>query len=142
VFLAIGNAQDGVLTREEYEKFSAPFDRMILEAAGDAPLNVMHLHGESVYLDAFLRGWPPAAISYSMHATGVPLGDLRSGFDGVLMGGIDEVNFRTLTADQLTGQWRAAQQMAGTRFILAPGCSVPDDTADEELLRLVQALGA
>ncbi len=36
----------------------------------------------------------------------------------------------------------AAQQAAGAKFILAPGCSVPNDTADEELLRLVNVLGA
>jgi hypothetical protein len=37
-------------------------------------------------------------------------------------------------------QWQTAQQAAGPRFILAPGCSVPDDTTDEELLRLVNLL--
>jgi uroporphyrinogen decarboxylase len=142
VFLAIANAQDGVLTREEYARFSAPFDRMILDAVKDAPLNILHLHGDRVYLDAFYRGWPAAAISYSTHATGVPIAEVRSRFDGVLMGGLDEVNFRSLTPEQMKEQWQAAQDQAGRRFLLAPGCSVPDETADEELLRLVHLAGA
>lgn len=142
VFLAVANAQDGVLTPEEYARFSEPFDRMILDAVKDAPLNILHLHGEKVHLGLFYSGWPAAAISYSAHATGVPIAEVRASFDGVLMGGLDEINFRTLTPEQMWEQWQAAQSQAGRRFILAPGCSVPDDTADEELLRLVRLAGA
>ena len=32
--------------------------------------------------------------------------------------------------------------MAGPMFIAAPGCSVPDNTTDEEGLRLTRAMGA
>jgi hypothetical protein len=39
-------------------------------------------------------------------------------------------------------QWHAAQRAAGKKFILAPGCSVPDDSTDEELGRLPKVLGA
>ena len=138
VFLAIDNAQPDTLSREEYRKFSEPFDRMVVEAVRQAPLNILHLHGDRVYLAAFYRGWPAAAISYSTHATGVPIAEVRSRFDGVLMGGLDEVNFRSLTPEQMKEQWQAAQDQAGRRFLLAPGCSVPDETADEELLRLAQ----
>ncbi len=58
------------------------------------------------------------------------------------MGGLDEIAFRNLSESEMTSQWQAAQQAAGAKFILAPGCSVPNDTADEELLRLVNVLGA
>jgi hypothetical protein len=57
------------------------------------------------------------------------------------MGGIDEVNYRKLTASDIEAQWRSAQKAAGGRFILSPGCSVPNDCKDEELERLPQALG-
>jgi hypothetical protein len=57
------------------------------------------------------------------------------------MGGIDEVNFRKLMRGDLIRQTRAAREAAGKRFILAPGCSVPNDTTDQELLRLNRALG-
>src|ERR1044072_9082827 len=39
VFLAIAKAQDGILSREDYRKFSEPYDRMVLKAAAGAPSN-------------------------------------------------------------------------------------------------------
>ena len=63
-------------------------------------------------------------------------------YDGVIMGGIDEQNYRTLTPAKLKEQWQAAQQAAGKKFFLAPGCSVPNETTDRELTNLVRVLGA
>jgi uroporphyrinogen decarboxylase len=142
IFLAIDNAQDGYLTREEYSKFSEPFDRIVLEAVKAAPLNILHLHGDKVRLDSFVEGWPAAAINYSAHGTGVTLGDVRKKYSGVLMGGIDERNFRTLETLDLKRQWIAAGRDARKKFILAPGCSVPNDTTDVELLKLTRLFGA
>lgn len=142
VFLAIANAQEGVLTQQEYEKFSEPFDKMIVDAVRDAPLNTLHLHGDKVYLDRFFSGWPASVLQYSTHGTGVPIGDVRRSYQSVIMGGLDESAFRDLSEAEIRSQWRAAEQAAGAKFILAPGCSVPNDTTDEELLRLVNVLGA
>lgn len=142
IFLAVANAQEGILTREEYAKFSRPFDEFVLHAVAGAPLNILHVHGEKPYIDLFLEGWPAAAVNYSMHATGVPLADVRKRYGGVLMGGIDEINYRTLTPAELKKQAEAARRAAGARFILAPGCSVPDPSTDEELRRLPDILGA
>jgi uroporphyrinogen decarboxylase len=142
IFLAIANAQDGILTREEYEKFSAPFDRVVLQAVPGSPLNTLHLHGDKVYLDAFYEGWPAAVINYSTHGTRVPIKDVRAKYDGVIMAGLDEANYRTLDAAELRRQADAARQAAGKKFILAPGCSVPNDSTDTELQRLPKLLGA
>jgi uroporphyrinogen decarboxylase len=142
IFLAVDNAQDGILTREEYRKFSEPFDRMVLEAAGGAPLNILHLHGPKVYLDLFWKGWPVAAINYSIHETGVGLAEARRQFSGVLAGGVDELKFRTLTTEQLAAQWRAARAATGPKHIVTPGCSIPNESTDEECLRLKAAVGA
>ncbi len=141
VFLAIANACEGVLSREEYARFSEPFDRMVLEAAPSAPLNTLHLHGREVYLDIFYEGWPVSAVNYSHATTGVPLADFRRHYGGVLMGGIDEVSFRQFSEDELRRQWKAASEAAGPKFILAPGCSIPDETTDDEMLRLTRVLG-
>jgi uroporphyrinogen decarboxylase len=142
VFIAIANAQDGIMTQADYAKFSEPFDKLVLEAVRSAPLNVLHLHGDKVYLDRFYKGWPASAINYSMHGTGVPISKVRAGYSGVIMGGIDEVNYRKLTTADLKKQWTDAAQAAGKRFILTPGCSVPNDSSDEELSRLAKVLGA
>ena len=142
IFLAIANAQEGILTREEYARFSQPFDRLILDKVASAPLNVLHLHQDKVYLDLFYQGWPAAVINYSTHGTKVPIAAVRAKFGGVLMAGLDEVNYRKLTPADLKQQADAARQAAGKKFILAPGCSVPNDSTDAELGRLPKLLGA
>jgi uroporphyrinogen decarboxylase len=140
IFLAIANAQGEILSGQEYERFSEPFDRRVLEAVSSAPLNTLHLHGEGAYLERFYSDWPAAIIQYSVHGTGVPFSQVRQSYEGVLMGGIDERSFRDLSQEEMRSQWRSAQQEAGTKLILAPGCSVPNDTTDEELMRLVDLL--
>lgn len=142
IFLAIDNAQEGVLSRAEYARFSEPFDRAVLKGAAGAPLNVLHLHGDKVYLDLFWKGWPAAAVNYSAHATGVSIAEARRRYGGVILGGLDERNYRTLAPEQLRQQADAARQAAGKRFILTPGCSVPNESTPEELERLPRVLGA
>ena len=142
IFLAIANAQPEFLSEDDYAKWSEPYDRIVLDAAKDAPLNVLHLHGDHVYLHRFAKPWPAQAINYSVHGTGVPFLELRKSYKGTLLGGLDEKNFRTLDENELKAEWRRAQQQAGTRFILTPGCSVPNDSTDAELNRLVTVLGA
>jgi uroporphyrinogen decarboxylase len=142
IFLAIANAQPEILREEEYARFSEPFDRLILEAVKDAPLNILHLHGDHVYLDRFANPWPASVINYSVEGTGVPFSEFRRRYAGVLMGGLDYQNFRSLDENALKTQWHEAQQQAGARFILTPGCSVPNDSTDAELRRLVTVLGA
>ena len=142
IFLAIANAQDGIMTREEYRKFSEPFDRAILKAVSSAPLNVLHLHGDKVYLDLFTKEWPGAAINYANVGTGVSVEKMRRDYKGVLLTGIDEVHYRTLTEAQLRQQAESARKAAGKRFILCPGCSVPNDSTGEELMRLGKVAGA
>jgi uroporphyrinogen decarboxylase len=142
VFLAIANAQDGIMTQADYAKFSEPFDKLVLQAVRSAPLNVLHLHGDKVYLDRFYKGWDASAINYSMHGTGVPIAKVRESYSGVILGGIDEVSYRKLSPAELKRQWTEAAQAAGKKFILTPGCSVPNDSSDEELSRLPKLLGA
>jgi uroporphyrinogen decarboxylase len=140
IFLAIANAQQGVMSEGDYMKFSEPFDKMVLDVVRTAPLNVLHLHtdakfGDKLYANRFYEGWPAAAINYSLY-THIPIGDLRKKYAGVIMAGLDEREYRKLSADELKRQWNEAKGPAGKKFILAPGCSVPNDSTDEELLRL------
>lgn len=140
VFLAVANAQEGILTLDEYRKFSEPFDRMVTDAVKDAPLNILHLHGEKVYVRHFLSNWKGVAINYSAHETGFRLADAHTQFGGTLVGGIDHRSFRTRTVEQLSTAARKAWDDAGPRLILTPGCSVPDDSKPDELSRLRKAV--
>lgn len=140
VFLAIANAQQGHLTRDEYKKFSEPFDMMVLAAAAGAPMNTLHLHGDKVYLDHFWKGWPAQIINYDAVGTKVSLASARKQFSGVLMGGLNHPTVAEAAPVEITAAKRAASASAGTKWICAPGCSVPDDSSHTNLLKLTKAL--
>jgi uroporphyrinogen-III decarboxylase len=126
------------MTREEYLRFSAPFDRQILEAARGARLNIMHLHGDTVYLDLFWKGWPATGISYDCFGTGVSIAAARKQYAGVLMAGLNHTTTRTDPPATLKAAIAAARP-AAPKWILAPGCSVPDESTDAELQKLTKA---
>ena len=142
VFVSIANANDGYQTQADYAKFSEPFDKMIFDAVRSAPLNILHLHGDKVYLDRFYRGWSARAINYSAHGTGVSVAKVREQYRGVILAGLDEVNYRKLDDSSLEQQLSTAKKAAGPMFILTPGCSVPNESTDQELLRLPNLLKA
>lgn len=146
IFVSIANAQEGVLSEADYAKFSEPFDKSIFEAVRQAPLNVLHLHtdakyGDKLYSHRFYQGWAAAAINYSTY-TYIGIGEVQKRFGGVVMSGLDERNYRGMTPLDLKREWLTAKNAANKRFILTPGCSVPNDSTDEELSRLPRLLGA
>jgi uroporphyrinogen decarboxylase len=141
VFLSVANSNAASLSPEDYARFSRPFDRRILEAVSGAWLNFLHVHLEAAYVDQF-RDFPAPVFNYSLHVSKVPVADIRKKISATIAGGIDELNYRQLTVQQITAQWRAAQSAAGGKFILTPGCSVPNDSAPKELRRLPALLGA
>lgn len=141
VLLSVANANAQECSKEDYVKFSQPFDRRILEALPGAKLNILHLHVEPGYLE-FFDEFPAPIINYSLHVSGIPMASVRRRYKGVIAGGIDEVNYRKLAPGELRAQWKAASQAAGAKFILTPGCSVPNDSTPAELARLPQVLGA
>jgi len=141
MLLAVANANSTAMSREDYERFSAPFDRRILEAASGARLNILHLHTDRDQLPLF-RKFPASVINYSLHVTGIPISDVRRDFSMAIMGGIDEVHYRNLDDAEIKAQWKSAAAAAGPKFLLSPGCSVPNDSAPAELLRLPAVLRA
>lgn len=140
IFLAIPTADVSALSREDYRKWSEPYDRIVLEAARSAHFNVLHIHGSKIYLDLFYTGWPSAAINYSSAATGISLEQVKPHYAGILIGGIDENAYRFLTVEDLKRAYSNSLREVGNRLIFAPGCTVPLDTPPEELRRLKTAL--
>ncbi len=142
LLLSVANANRKELSPSDYEKFSLPFDRRILEATSGAKLTFLHLHVEPEYLSIF-KGLPAPVINYSQHVSGIPITTVRKNYASqVIAGGIDEVNYRTLSEDELRKQIAAAKNAAGAKFILTPGCSVPNESSSQELNRLPRVAGA
>lgn len=140
IFLAVDNAQKGYLTIEQYRKFSEPFDRMILEAVSDAPLNTVHVHGDDAYMPEFWQDWAAGVLSYSAHGTKVSIRTAHRKFKGIVMAGLDEKTVMTASprdVDLMMVEARSAEP----KWICAPGCSIPDDSSDADQQRLARRLG-
>ncbi len=138
--VSIMNGASKLNSIEDYERFSRPYDKRILDALSDTKLTMLHLH----YLDeAFIpqfRDFPAPVINYSVKTSGIPMSTMRKNFKQVLAGGVDEVNYGSLSVHDIREQWRTAQAQAGRKYIITPGCSVPNDTSPASLLRLSESV--
>lgn len=128
IFLSVP-ASEEALTREQYERFMRPFDLAFLEAIRDmGEGHVLHAHGERVYLDRLLD-YPVHALSWADRNGGPAVAEVRSRTGLTLMAGLDHVRFAEMPVPEVTAHVKAALAEGGaTRFILAPGCSVPTYT--------------
>jgi len=113
IFLSVPATAES-LTLEQYERFMRPFDLQLLQAiAGRGECHVLHAHGERLYLDRLLD-YPVHALSWADLNGGPALADMRRRSPLTLMAGLERGQVR-----------RALAEAGSTRFILAPGCSLP-----------------
>ncbi len=140
--LSLYNTESRFGSIADYERFSRPYDVRVLDALADSPLTFLHLHNlDRVYLPLFASVKVPV-VHYSVKTSGIPIAEARTHYSQVLAGGVDEVDFRTLSAETMRAQWRTARAEAGSKYIAAPGCSVPDDTTTAELTRFSSTFDA
>ncbi|HVC32025.1 MAG TPA: uroporphyrinogen decarboxylase family protein [Chloroflexota bacterium] len=141
IYYAVQGIAGGWLSEADFREFARPYDLQVLDACDAGWLNVAHLHGGPEQMLDLALGYPCAALSWEDRLTGVRLADLRQKLGArAAMGGIDERGPITRgDVAALTAEIRDAldQTDGGRHFILAPGCSVPDDT-DEAHLRLAR----
>lgn len=125
IFLSVPATAES-LTLEQYERFMRPFDLQLLQAiAGRGECHVLHAHGERLYLDRLLD-YPVHALSWADLNGGPAIAQMRQRSALTLMAGLDHVKLVESSAGLVRGQVRRALAEAGpTRFILAPGCSLP-----------------
>ena len=126
----------------DYNRFSRAYDKRVIDALAGTKLTVLHLHNlDRPYLDQF-RDFNVPVLQYSVKESEIPISDARKIYSQTIAGGVDEIDFKTLTTDQMRAQWKSAKQQAGAKYIAAPGCSVPNSSTPAELSRFPQALGA
>jgi uroporphyrinogen decarboxylase len=89
---------------------------------------VLHAHGERLYFDRLLD-YPVQALSWADVNGGPTLAEARQRTSLTLMTGLDHVKFADSSARLVRDGVRRALAAGGsTRFILAPGCSLPTYT--------------
>jgi len=140
--VSIFNATSKFGSVSDYERYSKSYDQRVLTALADTRLTLLHLHTlEKPYLDQF-RGFQAPVINYSVKTSGIPITEVREIYSQPIAGGVDEVDFDRLTTEEIRKQWTLAREQAGSKYIITPGCSVPDASTDAELARMVKAVGA
>ena len=139
--VSIFNATAKFGSVSDYERYSKPYDKRVLAALADTKLTLLHLHTlEKAYLDQF-RDFQAPVINYSVKTSGIPITEVRKDYSQAIAGGVDEVDFDKLTTDEIRRQWKLAREQAGNKYIITPGCSVPDASTDAELARMPRAVG-
>jgi uroporphyrinogen decarboxylase len=140
--VSVFNAESKFGSVDDYQRYTRPYDRRVFDALADTRLTVLHLHYlERPYLDLFTDLKAPV-VQYSVNTSGIPISEMRKHFAQPILGGVDEIDFDKLTTAEMRKQWTAAREQAGSKYIAAPGCSVPDASTPAELARFPQSLGA
>jgi uroporphyrinogen decarboxylase len=136
VFFALQGCTTEIMPVDMYREFGRPYDLLALQGAANGWLNILHVHGERDLMFNQVLDYPVQVLSWSDRIAGPTLREARGMTSKCLMGGWNE--FGALSNGPESGIREEAQdainQTAGRRFILANGCSVPDDT-DERWLQ-------
>ncbi len=125
IFLSVPATAESV-TPEQYEQFMRPFDLEFLKAIqGKGEFHILHAHGEKLYFNRLLD-YPVHALSWADLNGGPTIAEARRRTSCTLMAGLDHVKFPYISVQIIRDQVKAALAQAGnTKFILAPGCSLP-----------------
>jgi uroporphyrinogen decarboxylase len=139
--VSLFNTQSNYGPVEDYNRFSRPYDKRVMDALADTKLTFLHLHNlDRAYLDQF-KDFSVPVIQYSVKESGIPIADARKIYSQTIAGGVDEIDFKKLTVDEMREQWKSARAAAGSKYIATPGCSVPNSSTPAELARFPQSLG-
>jgi uroporphyrinogen decarboxylase len=139
VFFALQGCTRTMMTEELYREVGRPYDLIALSGAANGWLNILHVHGESELMFDSVLDYPTQVLSWSDRLAGPSLREARTKTSKCLMGGWHE--FGALSNGPanaiLDEAVDAVAQTNGRKFILANGCSVPDDT-DEQWLDIAR----
>jgi uroporphyrinogen decarboxylase len=125
IFYAVQHAQAGLLTQEEYNTFGIPYDRQILEPAGNLWCNLLHLHGDEIYFE-IVSEFSFQIVNWHDRETPPSLAEAQQAFAGTVCGGLgrDTLVYRDQAEIRKEAQ-DAIAQTRGQRLILSTGCVVP-----------------
>lgn len=142
VYLAVQTAQQAAHTSADYAGFALPGDIACLEAAQCLPLTILHLHGDGL-LCALFSDRPSSVLHFdALPGNPVPQFGQASGLFGpaVSTGPSPAGGLQAGSAGQIFTEARSwVIRSGGSRFILAPGCTVPLATPAANLEALVAA---
>lgn len=140
IFLA-AQASGGALPGDMYEELMKPADLQICEAASAGAFNMAHICGNPNGFDVY-KDLPVHALNWADRTAGPTISEARAKSDKCLVGGIDHARLFTgeFTLDDLKREVREALEQGGKeKYILAAGCSVPNDVPADVLFAIREA---
>jgi uroporphyrinogen decarboxylase len=123
----------------DYERFGVPHDHRVLEAVQGARFNVLHVCRERNHLMNLLE-YPVDAFHWDATGEGNPgLAEVRAASPKAIIGGVSQRTMLTGGAADVTAEAeRALAEGGGSRFMLAPGCSIDPSTPEGNLQALTE----
>ncbi|TVQ40687.1 MAG: hypothetical protein EA384_02150 [Spirochaetaceae bacterium] len=141
-FFGAWGCESGWLSRADYTDLVMPLDRMVIDTLRAAEIVVLHIHGEEGSYFELLEHYPCDAISWEDRLSGPSVAEARTKTEKCLMGGINHVAAVTAGAEALQREAREAiTASGGVKFVLAPGCTFFNQTPQQNILALKQAVG-
>ncbi len=143
-FATVDWAERSLMSAEDYRTWARAWDERILAVATGAPFNVLHVCRDDTLVRE-LADEPVAAISWAAGTHGNPgLGELKAVTRAAVMGGIaHEGALQSSDAAALMRELdQGYQATGGTRWLVAPSCSIPPTTPAAQLERLRAAVDA
>jgi hypothetical protein len=138
--VSIYNAASRFGSVQDYERYSRPYDKRVMAALTQTKLSILHLHTlERPYLNQFHDFGAPV-INYSVKTSGIAVAEVRQSYSQAIAGGVDEIDFQHLSTQEIIEQWTSARSQAGSKYLVTPGCSVPDASTDADLARMARAV--
>lgn len=140
IYYAVQHAAYPLLSRDEFATFGRPYDRRVLESAGDLWCNMVHLHGRRVMFD-LVADYPVPLLNWHDRETGIALSDGLGHFPGAASGGVSQWTLhREDPAGALAEAADARRQTGDRRLLLGTGCVIMTTTPLRNIRALRQAV--
>ena len=142
IFLATTSwASHDLLTDDEYREFGKPYDLQVLEAAREAPLNILHVCKDNNMLQS-LADYPVHALNWDTRSdTNPSLEEARQFTSRALLGGVSGETLLKGQPDAVAQEVReAVAQTEGQRLMVGPNCSIPPGCPQANLRTVQEAL--
>ncbi|MEI7848173.1 MAG: uroporphyrinogen decarboxylase family protein [Chloroflexota bacterium] len=141
VFYAVQHAQTSLLSKEEFKEFGRSLDLLTLESTRPLWLNMLHIHGESVYFNN-VSDYPVQIINWHDRDTPPSLSEALNRTNSVLCGGLRRETMVLGTAENILAETEdAIKQTQGYRLLLGTGCVVPITAPHGNLLAARTGIG-
>ncbi len=141
-FATVDWASADLMTPATCREWARPADLRVLAAAAAARFNVLHVcRGRSLLFE--FADYPVAAFSWAAtDPTNPTLAQALERLPGAVMGGVsqDGALQERDPAAALAELGRARAQTGGRRWLVAPGCSIPPGTPEDNLRALRDAV--